>query len=104
MFSLPAAAILVLPVSLLFGTLCFSFIGAIGAALTVSLQKGGLLLSLVIMPLYIPVLVFGAGAVSRSVEGFGVAGPLAVLAALSAFSLAFAPLLVSAALKVSLES
>jgi len=103
MFSLPVEICLLLPVTLLLGTLSFSLIGAIGAALTVCLRKGGILLSLVIMPLYIPVLIFGAGSLTRALEGYSAAGPLALLAAFSAFVLALAPLAIVAALRIGAD-
>lgn len=103
MFNVPAWVYGYLVLTLLLGTLYFSFIGAIGAALTVCLRKGGLLLSLIIMPLYIPVLIFGTGAVSQLLEGYNAAGPLGVLAALTAFAVAFAPLLISAALRIGVD-
>ncbi len=101
MLSLPAQAYPVLLVSLLMGTACMSLVGAIGAALTVSLRRGGLLLSLIVMPLYIPVLIFGASAVSYALEASPQSVPLAVLGALLALSLAFAPLATAAALRMS---
>ena len=103
MFNLPVGVYGFLIVSLLLGTLYFSFIGAIGAALTVCLRKGGLLLSLIIMPLYIPVLIFGAGCVSQLLEGYNAAGLLGVLAALSAFAVALSPLVITAALRIGVD-
>ena len=82
MLSLPAAGYLPLVLGLLMGTAVLSLLGAIGAGLTVALRKGGLLLSLIVMPLYMPVLIFGASAVQRAVDGFAVQGPLAVMGAL----------------------
>jgi len=103
MFGLTSHVYGVLFFSLLLGTLCFSFIGAIGAALTVCLRKGGVLLSLIIMPLYIPVLIFGAGAVTQLLDGFSARGPMGIVAALTAFAIAFSPLAISAALRVGVE-
>ena len=103
MFGLPLAVYTFLILSLLLGTLYFSFVGAIGAALTVCLRKGGLLLSLIIMPLYIPVLIFGAGGVSQFLEGYMTYGPLAILAALCAFAVALAPLAITAALHIGVD-
>ena len=88
---------------LLMGTAVLSLLGAIGAGLTVALRKGGLLLSLIVMPLYMPVLIFGASAVQRSVDGFSVQGPLAVMGALLAFSLLIAPFATAGALRVSMH-
>lgn len=101
MLALPAAGYLPLCVSLLLGTGTLSLLGAIGAALTVSLRRGGLLLSLIIMPLYVPVLIFGASAVRNAVEGFAVAGPLAVLGAFLAAAMVLAPLAAAGALRIS---
>lgn len=103
MLSLPAEGYLPLISSLLIGTACLSFIGAIGAALTVSLRKGGLLISLIIMPFYVPVLIFGANGVSRAIEGFPHGGQLAVLGAILALAVATAPFAVAGALRISSE-
>lgn len=103
MLSLPAEGYLPLISSLLIGTACLSFIGAIGAALTVSLRKGGLLISLIIMPFYVPVLIFGANGVSRAIEGFAHGGQLAVLGAILALAVATAPFAVAGALRISSE-
>ncbi|HEB28201.1 MAG TPA: heme exporter protein CcmB [Porticoccus sp.] len=103
MLSLPTAGYLPLVLSLLMGTAVLSLIGAIGAGLTVALRKGGLLLSLIVMPLYMPVLIFGAGTVQRAVDGFSVDGPLAVMGALLAFSLLVSPFATAGALRVSMH-
>jgi heme exporter protein B len=97
-------AILIMMFALLLGTPVLSLIGAIGAALTLGLRGGGILLSLLILPLYIPVLVYGAGAVTAS--GIDMADTRPYLALLGAFlvaALTFAPLASSAALKISIE-
>ena len=103
MFGLPASFFLLLIVSLALGTLAFRFIGAIGAALTVCLRRGGLLLTLIIMPLYIPVLILGAGIGTRVLAGYNAAGPLLALGAFSAFAIAFAPLAMIAALRIGAD-
>jgi heme exporter protein B len=103
MLSLPDAGYLPLVLSLLMGTAVLSLLGAIGAALTVALRKGGLLLSLIVMPLYMPVLIFGASTVQRAVDGFPVEGPLAIMGALLAFSLLISPFATSGALRVSMH-
>ncbi len=103
MLSLPAAGYLPLCLSLLLGTASLSLIGAIGAALTVALRKGGLLLSLIIMPLYAPVLIFGAGAVRSAVDGFPFAPQIAILGALLALAAVLAPLASAAALRISID-
>lgn len=103
MLSLPAEGYLPLMASLLLGTGCLSLIGAIGAALTVALRKGGLLLSLIIMPLYVPVLIFGASAVNSAIEGFAIGGQLAVLGAFLAVAILLAPLAAAGALRISVN-
>ena len=103
MLSLPEAGYLPLVLSLFMGTAVLSLVGAIGAALTVALRKGGLLLPLIVMPLYMPVLIFGASTVQRAVDGFSVAGPLATIGALLAFSLLVSPFATAGALKVSMQ-
>jgi len=104
MLALPESGYWPLVSSLLIGTGCLSFIGAIGAALTVSLRKGGLLISLIIMPLYVPVLIFGANGVNRAIEGFSHVGYLALLGAMLTFAIAAAPFAVAAALRISSEN
>ncbi len=85
------------------GTPSLSLIGAIGAALTVSLRRGGVLVSLLVLPLYIPVLIFGVGAVDAAVRGAGAAAHLMILAALLLFGLVLGPLASAAALRLNLE-
>lgn len=103
MMSLPGDGYSVLIMSLLVGSFVLSLIGAIGAALTVTLRKGGLLLSLIIMPLYVPVLVFGATAVTASIDGVPVSGHIAVIGAMLALSLVLAPAATAGALKINLR-
>jgi heme exporter protein B len=103
MLSLPALGYGPLILGLAIGTLALSMIGAIGAALTVALPKGGVLLSLIVMPLYIPVLIFGASAVQQGVDGFSASGPLAILGALMAFTCAISPFAAAGALRVSMH-
>ena len=88
-------------VSLLLGTPTLSLIGAIGAALTLGLRSGGVLLALLVLPLYIPVLIFGAGAVEATVSGLGGQSHLSMLAAILVASLVLAPLATAAALRVA---
>jgi heme exporter protein B len=102
-FGLDARALGLLMLSLLLGTPTLSLIGSIGAALTLGVRGAGVLLSLLILPLYIPVLIFGAGAVEADAAGLGYGGHLSLLAALLVLSLFFSPLATSAALKISLE-
>ena len=89
--------------SLLLGSLSLSFIGAIGAALTVGLRKSGVLLSLIVLPLYTPVLIFGASVVQSAVDGFEYHSQLAVLAAFLLLSLVLAPLAIVAGLRISVD-
>ncbi|WP_295392971.1 heme exporter protein CcmB [uncultured Thiodictyon sp.] len=103
-YRLTDTAVAVMMVSLLLGTPVLSLIGAIGAALTLGLRGGGILLALLILPLYIPVLVYGAGAVTVGALAFGDARPyLTLLAAFLVAALALAPFASSAALRISIE-
>lgn len=102
-YDLSAPALGVLVISLLIGTPLLSLIGAIGAALTLGVRGGGVLLSLLTLPLYIPALIFGAGAVEAEVSGLGAAGHLSLLAAILAVSCFFAPWATTAALRIALE-
>jgi len=104
MFFLPEQGYFALIVSLLLGTPTLSLMGAIGAALTVALRKGGVLISLLVLPLYIPVLIFGAGTVQAGAMGLPIQGYLALLAAILVLSLMLAPFAISAALKISVRS
>ncbi len=102
-YALPNDALLVLILSLLLGTPALSLIGAIGAALTLGVRGSGLLVALLVLPLYIPVLIFGAGAVAASQHGMSAQAHLSLLAACSLLSLALAPLATAAALRISVE-
>ena len=102
-FGLDGRALGILTLSLLLGTPTLSLIGSIGAALTLGVRGAGVLLSLLILPLYIPVLIFGAGAVEADAAGLGAGGHLSLLAALLVLSAFFAPLATTAALRISLE-
>ncbi len=102
-FDLGADALAVLTLSLLLGTPALSGIGAIGAALTLGVRGGGVLLSLLVLPLYIPVLIFGAGAVDATVSGLGPQAHLSLLGALALGGVFFAPWPTAAALRVALE-
>jgi len=103
LMQLPASALLALLVSLLLGTLSLCLVGAIGAALTVSLRRGGVLLALLVLPLYIPVLIFGSSTVVAAAAGFEIEAQLSILAAIFLLSLSLAPLATAAALRVSAE-
>ena len=102
-FDLSNDALWVLTGSLLIGTPALSGIGAIGAALTLGVRGGGVLLSLLVLPLYIPVLIFGAGAVDATVSGLGAQAHLSLLAALTLAGVFFAPWPTAAALRIALE-
>jgi heme exporter protein B len=91
----------VLAVSVLLGTPVLSFIGAIGAALTLGLRGGGVLLSLLVLPLYVPVLILGAGAVAMADAGLSAVGQLELLGALLVLAAAFTPWASAAALRIS---
>ena len=102
-YDLAAETLGVLMLSLLLGTPALSLIGAIGAALTLGLRGGGVLVSLLVLPLYIPVLIFGAGAVEANVSGLGETGHLLMLGAILLLALVAAPLATAAALRISAE-
>lgn len=102
-FGLDADAIGVLALSLLLGTPVLSLVGAVGAALTLGTRGGGVLLSLLVLPLTIPVLIFGAGAVGAQASGLGAEAHLLLLGGLLAASLALAPWATAAALRISLD-
>ncbi|GIT90508.1 heme exporter protein B [Jannaschia pagri] len=100
---LPTQALPWLVISLAVGTPALSWLGTFGAALTVGLKRGSLLLSLLVLPLYIPTLVFGAEVVRRGGEGLSVATPLAILGAISLGCLAILPFATGAALRANLR-
>lgn len=103
-FGLEGDALWVLLVSLLLGTPCLSLIGAVGAALTLGTRGGGgVLIALLVLPLYIPVLIFGAGAVEAVASGTGAGGHLSLLGANLCLALVAAPIATATALRVSLE-
>ena len=100
---LPEGGFLWLTLSLLIGTPALSMIGAFGAALTVGLRRGGLLLSLLVLPLYMPTLIFGADAVRRGIEDLGPGTPLTILAGITLGTLALLPFAGAGALRVNLR-
>ncbi len=100
---LPEPGFVWLTVSLAVGTPALSVIGCFGAALTVGLKRGGLLLSLIVLPLYVPVLIFGAEVARRGVEGFAVGTPLALLGGLAAGAVALLPFASAAAIRINLR-
>lgn len=102
-FDLPLDAVGVLGLSLLIGTPVLSLLGAIGAALTLGVRGGGVLVSLLVLPLTIPVLIFGAGAVGAQADGLSSVPHLQLLAGVLAGSLALAPWAASAGLRLTLD-
>jgi len=102
-FDIPSEQIWVLFVSLLLGTPSLSLIGAIGAALTVTLQRGGVLIAIIILPLYIPILIFGAGMLNQSNQGLDVSSQLYALAAILALSITLAPFAIASSLKATIN-
>ncbi len=103
LLNLPIPGFLWLVVSLAVGTPALSVIGAFGAALTVGLKRGGLLMSLLVLPMYMPTLIFGAEVVKRGAAGMAVGTPLALLAAITAGALALLPFAAAAAIRVNLR-
>ena len=99
----PASAIPGILVALLLGSVSLSLLGAIGAGLTLGIRRGGALLSLLVLPLAIPTLVFGARATAMAIQGEPATAPLYLLAALTVFGLTLAPLAAAAAVRISLE-
>jgi len=101
MLGLPSHCLPVLLGSLLLGTPVLSLLGAVGAALTVGLKRGGLLLALLILPLYIPVLILGSGALQAALQNMPATGQLLWLASLAALAVTLAPFAIAAGLKIS---
>ena len=102
-FDLDGESLKVLMATLLLGTTVLSLLGSIGAALTLGLRGGSVLMSLLILPLYIPVLIFGAGAVYANTVGLDVSGHFSLLGALLILALAFVPWVSAAAVKIAIE-
>jgi len=100
---IPGSAFAIMMLSLALGTLTLSWLGAIGAGLTVGLRRGNVLLSLIVLPLAMPLLIFGAGATDRALSGVSPMGALYFLAALCVFTCTLAPFAATAALRISLE-
>ncbi len=103
LLQLPAAGYAPLLLGLLLGTPALSMIAAIGTALTVGLARSGLLLAVLVLPLSIPVLVFGAGLVDTALNGLPLSGVVAVLGALLVLAGTLAPLAIGAALRISVH-
>jgi heme exporter protein B len=102
-FDLSADALMILTLALLLGTPVLSLVGGIGAALTLGVRGGGVLLSLLVLPLFIPVLVFGAGAVEAQASGLGAQAHLSILMAMLLPAAFFSPFACAAALRIALE-
>jgi len=103
MLAMPAAGILPLILGLLAGTPILCLLGAIGMALTVGLSRSGLLLAVLILPLYIPVLVFGTGMVSAALDSLPYTGLLALMGAMLVLAVCLSPLAIAAALRISVN-
>ena len=103
LLNLPSEGFRWVLISLVLGTPALSVIGAFGAALTVGLKRGGLLLSLLVMPLYVPTLIFGAELARRGAEGMAVQTPLLMLAGISAAAIALMPFASAAVLRINLR-
>ncbi|MCU0802213.1 MAG: heme exporter protein CcmB [Rhodobacteraceae bacterium] len=103
LLQLPGPAFGWLTLSLLIGTPALSMIGAFGAALTVGIKRGGLLLSLLVLPLYVPTLIFGAEVVQRAGQGAPLQSPLLLLAGITAGALALLPFAAAMAIRVNLR-
>lgn len=103
LLNLDNTALMATLLTLLLGTPLLSFIGAIGAGLTVGLQKGGILMSLLVLPLYIPVLIFATSAIDTSTMSLDYSGQLAILGAMLVIAIISAPIAISSALKVSVS-
>jgi len=102
-FNIPPTQISVLLVGLLIGTPSLSLIGAFGAAITVTLHRGGVLIAIIILPLYIPILIFGAGMLAQSSQGLEVTSQLYALAAILSLSITLAPFAIAAALRATVN-
>ena len=100
---MPSSSTLPMMMALLLGTPTLSLIGAIGAALTLGARRRGVLMPLVIVPLYVPVLIFGVGAVDTTAMGFDAGGPFAVLAGLFLIAATLCPWAAAAALRIASE-
>jgi heme exporter protein B len=100
---IPTAAFATMLASLALGTLTLSWLGAIGAGLTVGLKRGNVLLSLIVLPLAMPLLIFGAGATDRAISGTSTAGALYFLGSLCVMTCTLAPFAATAALRITLD-
>jgi heme exporter protein B len=101
--NVPSSAFGTMMLSVALGTLTLSWLGAIGAGLTVGLKRGNVLLSLIVLPLAMPLLIFGAAATERAISGISTTGALYFLAALCVFTCTLAPFAATQALRITLE-
>lgn len=102
-FGLPPQSLLLLLGTLLLGTPVLSLIGSIGAGLTLGVRGGSALTSILILPFYVPILIFGAGAVVADLQGLTIDGHISILVAMLCLSVALAPLAIAGAIKIALE-
>jgi heme exporter protein B len=103
LFNMESAAFSAMALTLLLGTPVLSLLSVLGAAITVSADKGGILLALLILPLYIPLLIFASAAIEAASIGLGYQGQLAILLAIMLFALALVPMAVCSALKINVS-
>ena len=103
LMNLPLEALWAVPLALLVGTPTLTLVGSIGAALLVGSRRGSVLMALLVLPLYIPVLIFGVAAVESEVMGLGGSAPLLILTAMLLLALALTPFATAAALRLALE-
>lgn len=103
LFNMESAAFTAMALTLLLGTPVLSLLSVLGAAITVSADKGGILLALLILPLYIPLLIFASAAIEAASIGLGYQGQLAILLAIMLFALALVPMAVCSALKINVS-
>ena len=103
LFNMESASFTAMALTLLLGTPVLSLLSVLGAAITVSADKGGILLALLILPLYIPLLIFASAAIEAASIGLGYQGQLAILLAIMLFALALVPMAVCSALKINVS-
>ena len=100
---MPTEGVLALVASIGVGTLLLSALGTLGAALTVALRRGGMLISLLLLPLEVPVLILGAGLVERAISGLAIQGLLSILIGLAVLAVTLVPIAIAASIRISLE-
>lgn len=103
LLSMPTEGVLALVASIGVGTLLLSALGTLGAALTVALRRGGMLISLLLLPLEVPVLILGAGLVERAISGLAIQGLLSILIGLAVLAVTLVPIAIAASIRISLE-